>query len=84
VALSLGLPPLAINQHRAFHGVRTFLEELPPRDHPTTRANMQLCGKGALVNGESIGKIGDHRHICFIERTNPIRAEPSAKTVKQQ
>ncbi|MFT5065382.1 MAG: hypothetical protein ACI9TA_000996 [Reinekea sp.] len=37
VALSLGLPPLGITQHRAFHGVRTFLEVLPPRDHPTTR-----------------------------------------------
>ena len=37
VALSLGLPPPGVTRHRAFHGVRTFLEMLPSRDHPTTR-----------------------------------------------
>ncbi len=62
VALSLGLPPLGVTQHRAFHGVRTFLEDLHPRDHPTTR----LCRLGlraACVNGESMRQIGEQGHI---------------------
>ncbi|MFT5630216.1 MAG: hypothetical protein ACI9HB_001385, partial [Gammaproteobacteria bacterium] len=62
VALSLGLPPLGITQHRAFHGVRTFLEVLPPRDHPTTRICQLRAGR-VCVNGESVCQISKQSHV---------------------
>lgn len=73
VALSLGLPPLGVTQHRAFHGVRTFLEGLHPRDHPTTRKD-RLGGGRVCVNGESLCQICEQRHVGGFQRSVRVRA----------
>ena len=81
VALSLGLPPPGVTRHRAFPGVRTFLEMLPSRDHPTTRA-FRLCGGQVCVNGKSLRQIGQQRHIVQIKRACCMRAVMQAKTMQ--